>query len=104
LDVDFSTVSFINCKMDGMSIHNIDDKLDHKTTTTDPEARRNESLLSRGEQKFIAALLENIPRTVTPLHLTLFGIAGAVLTFVGFVGCNWSAAFLPLVPVGLFMN
>jgi archaetidylinositol phosphate synthase len=67
-------------------------------------SRRNESLLSRGEQKFIATLLENIPRTVTPLHLTLFGVTGAAVTFLGFVGCNWSAAFLLLVPIGLFMH
>jgi phosphatidylglycerophosphate synthase len=67
-------------------------------------SRRNESVLYRGEQKFIAALLENIPDTVTPLHLTLFGITGAVVTFVGFVGCNWSAAVLLLVPIGLFMH
>ena len=67
-------------------------------------SRRNESLLARGEQKIIAALLENIPPTVMPIHLTMLGMTGAGITFIGLVGCNLSAAFLPLVPIGLFMH
>src|SRR5262245_22344688 len=67
-------------------------------------SRRNESLLARGEQRIIAALLENIPPGVMPIHLTLVGMAGAGITFIGLVGCNWSAAFLPFVPIGLFMH
>jgi phosphatidylglycerophosphate synthase len=67
-------------------------------------SRRNESLLARGEQRVIAALLGNMPHAVTPLHLTLFGMLAASVTFLALVGCNWSAAFLPLVPIGLFMH
>jgi archaetidylinositol phosphate synthase len=67
-------------------------------------SRLNRSVLAVVEQEFIALLLANVPPTVTPMHLTLVGIVGAVLCSIGLVGCNQSAAFLPLVLIGLFIN
>jgi archaetidylinositol phosphate synthase len=66
--------------------------------------RLNRSFLAHNEQKIIAVLLANMPQTVSPMHLTVVGIVGAVICSVSLIGCNHSAAFLPLVFVGLFIN
>jgi archaetidylinositol phosphate synthase len=66
--------------------------------------RLNRSFLADSEQKFIMFLIGNLPPTVTPLHLTTVGIIGALLCSISLIGCNQSAAFLPLVFLGLFIN
>jgi archaetidylinositol phosphate synthase len=66
--------------------------------------RQNEGFLASYEQRAIAIILDNMSPAVTPFHLTVVGLIGAVVTVVGLVGSNFSPAFLPLVPFGLAVN
>lgn len=67
-------------------------------------ARTNSSFLAAAESRAVRWLLPQVPPTVTPLHLTLVGMAGAFVTAAGLIGCNWSLAALPLVFVGIGLN
>lgn len=66
--------------------------------------RENNGLLAKKESALIQTLLPHIPQAITSDHLTYLGLAGACLTAVAFVGCLFSAAFLPLAVFGLFLN
>ena len=66
--------------------------------------RINDSFLAGLERKLLAGLVRRLPAGATPDHLTAIGLAGALLTAVGFVACRWSDAGLVPVVVGLFLN
>jgi archaetidylinositol phosphate synthase len=66
--------------------------------------RINDSLLAIAERAALASLVRRIPQGVTPDHLTSIGLAGALLTAVGFLSCWWSNWFLIFVVFGLFLN
>jgi phosphatidylglycerophosphate synthase len=68
------------------------------------EVRLNNSFLAVKERAALAALVERLPPSVQPDHLTAIGLLGAVLTAAGFIGCHWSASFLFFVVFGLFLN
>jgi len=66
--------------------------------------RVNNSLLASGERALLAALVKRLPAWVTPDHLTISGLFGALFTAAGFVACHKSLLFLTLVVFGLFLN
>lgn len=66
--------------------------------------RLNTSVLAAGERAVLTALVERLPASTRPDHLTAIGLIGAAMTAASLVGCNWSSSFLPLAPLGLFLN
>ena len=62
------------------------------------------SVLNALEKKLLVAIANRMPRKVTSDTLTLIGVLGAVVCFIGFLLSNISLQFLWLVIVGLFIN
>ena len=62
------------------------------------------SVLNALEKKVLVAIASRMPRKVTSDTLTVIGVMGAVVCFIGFVLSNISLQFLWLVVVGLFIN
>lgn len=62
------------------------------------------SVLNAMEKKLLVAIASRMPRQVTSDTLTLIGVLGAVVCFIGFVLSNISLQFLWLVVIGLFIN
>jgi phosphatidylglycerophosphate synthase len=60
--------------------------------------------LNKLEKKLLIAIANRMPRKVTSDMLTLIGIIGAVISFIGFVLSNLSLQFLWLVVIGMFVN
>jgi len=73
-------------------------------TTVENLSQHNQSFLARSEQRLVQAIIARLPSEVTPLQLTRIGWFGAVVTVMALIGCRWSALWLPLVPVGVFLN
>lgn len=67
-------------------------------------ARHHQSFLAPAEQKLVRAIIAELPESVTPLHLTRIGLIGAIVAAVALVGCRWSPLWLPLLPLGIFLN
>jgi phosphatidylglycerophosphate synthase len=66
--------------------------------------QHNQSFLASVEQKFIRRIMDSLPEQITPLQLTYTGVVGAGLTIVGLIGCDWTFAWLPVIPAGLALN
>jgi phosphatidylglycerophosphate synthase len=67
-------------------------------------SRVNDSILARIEGRVLIALAERMPAWVRPDHLTSLGVAGAVVTIVGYVLSARSAAWLWLASLGIAIN
>jgi hypothetical protein len=67
-------------------------------------SQHHQSFLAPGEQKLVRAIIAEMPQRITPLFLTKLGLFGAVVAAAALVGCRWSLLWLPLVPVGVFLN
>lgn len=66
--------------------------------------RHHQSFLGAAEQRLVRAIVAEMPASVTPLQLTRIGMFGAIVAAVALVGCRWSPLWLPLFPVGIFLN
>jgi archaetidylinositol phosphate synthase len=66
--------------------------------------RESRSLLTKVERSTIDSILPYIPKAISPDHLTYLGLGGAILTGLGLGLCSFSAAFLTLALLGLFLN
>jgi phosphatidylglycerophosphate synthase len=66
--------------------------------------RHNRSFLASAEQCAIRWILPRIPRSVTPMHLTLLGLSGSFLAGAASIACNWSFSWMPLVVFGIVIN
>jgi archaetidylinositol phosphate synthase len=66
--------------------------------------RLNASLLGPLERPALAWMASRMPAWVLPDHLTLLGVAGALVTASGFVLSRWSLHWLWLACLGLVMN
>ena len=73
---------------------------------TDPVAhdRLNCGMLAGVERRSLIWLAARTPKTIQPDHLTMMGVAGALLTMVGFVAANLSPFCVVFVITGLFLN
>lgn len=67
-------------------------------------ALHNQSFLAPAEQELARAIIARLPEDLRPLHLTRIGLAGAALAAVALIGCRWSAVWLGLVAIGVFLN
>jgi archaetidylinositol phosphate synthase len=66
--------------------------------------RLNQSFLAREERRALSFLVEKVPDSITPNHLTALGLAGAAATAAGLVAGHASDGFLGLAVLGLGMN
>jgi len=66
--------------------------------------RVNDSMLGALERPALAWMADHLPAGVRPNHLTVIGVAGAVLTAAGFVLSRWSLSWLWLACIGLAVN
>lgn len=73
-------------------------------TIAEKPSRHHQSFLASGEQKLVRAIIAELPQQITPLHLTKIGLFGSIVAAIALVGCRWSLLWLPLVPVGVFLN
>ena len=67
-------------------------------------ARVNNSFLATHERNVLRWLAARTPQAVSPDHLTLLGLIGAVLVMVGFAASRASFWFVSLAILGLFLN
>ena len=63
-------------------------------------ARIQQNWLAAGERRILNWLCAHMPSAVTPDILTLTGMIGAVMVFVGYVASNWGLGWLALTLAG----
>lgn len=66
--------------------------------------RVNNSFLATHERNVLLWLAARTPSAITPDHLTLLGLVGAVLVLAGFMACRVSPWFVSLAFLGLSLN
>jgi archaetidylinositol phosphate synthase len=66
--------------------------------------RVNDSVLGVLERPALAWMAKRLPPWILPNHLTLLGVAGALLTAAGFILSRWSLPWLWLACLGLVAN
>jgi phosphatidylglycerophosphate synthase len=69
-----------------------------------PAKRFNESALGVLERPVLAWMADRLPVSLTPDHLTLIGIAGAITTAAGYLVSCWSLQWLWVACIGLVIN
>ena len=69
-----------------------------------PANRINDSALGALERPALAWLAERLPRSLTPDHLTVIGISGAVTASAGYLASRWSLEWLWVASAGLVVN
>ncbi|MBG0812140.1 CDP-alcohol phosphatidyltransferase [Methylosinus sp. H3A] len=72
--------------------------------TADHKSGHHQSFLAPAEQRLVRAIISELPESVTPLQLTRIGLFGALVAAVALVGCRWSALWMPMIPLGVFLN
>jgi hypothetical protein len=73
-------------------------------TFAEPKPGHHQSFLAPAEQKLLRAIICELPETVTPLQLTRIGLFGAIVAATALIGSCWSALWMPLIPLGVFLN
>jgi archaetidylinositol phosphate synthase len=64
----------------------------------------NESFLSGFERPALAWMAPRVPAPITPDHLTIIGLTGAVAAAAGYILSRWSIEWLWLSVAGLIVN
>lgn len=76
--------------------------------TTTPGARNavriQTGLLAEAERRLIAQICPRLPAWITPDRLTALGLAGSVLTFLGYLGAGHHPGWLFLASFGYVVN
>jgi archaetidylinositol phosphate synthase len=67
-------------------------------------ARSNSGLLARAEARVLDVLVTHVPRRVTPDALSALGLAGAVMTALGYAQASDGPWWLALACLGLVVN
>jgi archaetidylinositol phosphate synthase len=67
-------------------------------------SRIHESWFAKKEKQLLIAIAAKLPPSITPDHLTLLGLLGAVLTGISYIACNYSANYLWLASLGFIIN
>lgn len=80
--------------------------VDPQSMTDQPNhaVRITGSVLGALERPVLIRLARALPQWVTPDSLTLLGLAGAAVTFIGYCLCTWDIRFVWLASAGLFIN
>jgi archaetidylinositol phosphate synthase len=66
--------------------------------------RVNQNMLGALERPALAWMADRLPGRIVPNHLTAVGVAGALLTALGFVLSQWRLTWLWLACAGLVLN
>lgn len=66
--------------------------------------RLNSSALNLSEKELLDFIVRRIPSYIGPNDLSVIGLIGALISFIGFLLCNLSQAFLPVAGFGIFLN
>ncbi|GGF80163.1 hypothetical protein GCM10007301_45360 [Azorhizobium oxalatiphilum] len=66
--------------------------------------RFHESFLAEPERRVLRWIAERLPLWVTPDRLTGFGMFGALLVMLGYLGCHISISFIWLANLGLLIH
>jgi archaetidylinositol phosphate synthase len=66
--------------------------------------RLNDSALGALERPALAWAADRLPASVSPDHLTLIGVAGALAAAAGYFASRWSLEWLWLASAGLVLN
>lgn len=74
------------------------------TTRDNDPVRRATFILSRAEQRLLAALAVRLPRRLLPDHLTAIGMGGSALVTAGYVLANSAPGWLWLASFGFLVN
>ena len=69
-----------------------------------PANRLNDSALGVFERPALTWMADRLPLSVTPDHLTLIGIGGALTASAGYFASRWSLEWLWLASAGLVIN
>jgi archaetidylinositol phosphate synthase len=69
-----------------------------------PRKRINDSALSVLERPVLAWMAERVPLRLGPDHLTLIGLAGALITAAGYFASRWSIQWLWVASLGIIIN
>jgi archaetidylinositol phosphate synthase len=69
-----------------------------------PANRINISALGALERPALAWMAERLPRSLTPDHLTVVGIGGALIASAGYFASHWSLQWLWVASAGLVVN
>lgn len=69
-----------------------------------PANRINISALGALERPALAWMAERLPRSLTPDHLTVVGIGGALIASAGYFASRWSLQWLWVASAGLVIN
>jgi archaetidylinositol phosphate synthase len=69
-----------------------------------PANRINISALGALERPALAWMAERLPRSLTPDHLTVVGIGGALIASAGYFASRWSLQWLWVASAGLAVN
>jgi archaetidylinositol phosphate synthase len=66
--------------------------------------RVQDNFLARHERRILNFLCARIPEWVVPDHLTIIGLVGAAVAFIGYIASRSDPVFLWLASVGLALN
>jgi archaetidylinositol phosphate synthase len=69
-----------------------------------PEVRIQTSILSGMEKKALIWMAQRIPRIINSDHLTLLGVAGAIISGVGYAMTHFSVHYFWMASLGLVIN
>lgn len=66
--------------------------------------RVQRNMVARHERRVLDGLCRSLPSRVQPDHLTILGVVGAVVTFIGYVGSRFAPDFLWIASLGLIVH
>jgi len=78
--------------------------MDSRKTDIKNHTRILNTLTSSVEKQLLRWLAERVPPWVTPDMLTIFGVFGAFVVFIGYTLCNLHPAYLWLATLGFILN
>ena len=66
--------------------------------------RRNNSFLADVEGRVLGILIARTPQWISPDFMTVVGLAGGLLCFLGYVLSNFSPGYLVVAEIGILLN
>jgi archaetidylinositol phosphate synthase len=62
------------------------------------------NVLAQGERVLLNWICRHLPSSFTPDRLTLIGVAGAIIVFIGYIGSRYQPEFLWLATLGFLVH
>lgn len=77
---------------------------EHSQDRSPSLCRIQQNILARNERRLLTWLCARMPRWVTPDKLTVVGLIGGAMTFIGYTASNYGSAWLLLAILGYVVN